>query len=104
MIKRLRRKFIFINMLLVTFVLTAVLSALCVSTAMQQREACHQALERALFMEKGFRPQLNFGRMDKPDAQPGDGAFLSSFCVLLDESGRLVSLQSATVDIDEEDI
>ena len=98
MIRKLRRKFVLINMLLVSAVLVTVFAVLCFSTYRQIRTDSGDALRRALSM--GTDGNKAPPRQDFGGKQPeGHAPLLPVFCVLLDESGAVVSIYGETMSI-----
>lgn len=93
MIRKLRRKFVVTNMLLVTIVLLAVLSALCLSSFRRFETDSRRAMELALQMEDHPRPpEMKF--QQKEEAQPEE--LVTTFLVLLDGEGEISSIQKNT--------
>ena len=69
MIEKLRRKFIWVNMGLVTAVLLVVFGAICLTNYQQLREETNRALERMLMAPMGMamdKPQIGL-----PQRAPG---------------------------------
>lgn len=97
MIKKLRRKFIFVNMLLVTLVLLAVFTALLGFTWQQLRGQTQGALLASLEWREEL-PRFEIGS-PPPDQRPfrDNGrkfAMVPVFCVTVDGQGDLSSLRS----------
>ncbi len=98
MIRKLRRKFVLINMLLVSAVLVTVFAVLCLSTFRQIRADSDEALRRALSMDAdgGKLPP----RQDTGGKRPeGHAPLLPVFCVLLDADGAVVSVYGEAMSI-----
>lgn len=102
MIRKLRRKFVLINMLLVSAVLITVFAVLCFSTYRQIRADSSDALRRALSMGTDGNkvpPRQDFGGK-RPE---GHTPLLPVFCVLLDESGTVISIYGEAMSITEDE-
>ena len=86
MIRQLRRKFVLVNMLLVSLVLLAVFAALLASNARQLRTQTQAALRLALEWGDGEAPRFEFGQLP-PDEEEDQGfSMIPAFCVTLDGS------------------
>ena len=99
MIKKLRKKFILINMLLITLVLTLTFSAICVFSYQWQKADTLRVLERVLKNEQDLPdPPLEI-RDREPDRNP----FITPvFSVLITPSGEIQLLRSDHVTVSEE--
>ena len=97
MIKKLRKKFVLINMLLVTIVLLAVVAVSCVSGYRNSVFESQRALERA------WSPPPKFELNDK-QRMYSDKMYpiFAVFGVTLDQSGSVVSVVSNNIEISEE--
>lgn len=99
MIRRLRRKFILINMTLVTLVLAAVLVALCLFNVHRYRADSMAAMVRALDMPANLPPKMELSH--RGNRQPAE--LLSSFLVVLEEDGRRIIIPgTSSTQIDED--
>lgn len=100
MIQKLRRKFVITNMLLVTTVLLAVLSALCLSSFRRFETDSLRAMEMALMLKDQPRPpEIEFS----PKQGPQPAEMITTFLILLDENGEISSIQKnagARIDTD----
>lgn len=113
MLKRLRWKFVLINMSLVCVVLAVVLGAQVAGNLRQIRAVCDSALEMALLWgEDGpGRWEIGGGQfpMGRPESDNGPfdrefGAMIPTVCVTLDADGTLVNVADNNVDISEENL
>lgn len=102
MIRKLRRKFVLINMLFVSAVLLAVFAVLCLSTYRQIRTDTDEALSRALTMDAaGNKTPPHFELGDrKPDKH---APFLPVFCVRVDADGTASHIYGETVSVTDEE-
>lgn len=99
MIRKLRRKFVIINMLLVTIVLVAVLSILCLSNLRRYESDSHEALTGILNMPSDLPPEP--GLENRKGNRPRE--LMTVFLVLLDEEDNMVSLiQNSSAQVDED--
>lgn len=100
MLQKLRRKFVLINMLLVSAVLLIAFTALCVFTYQRLYNESHDAMRRALDREGGKTPpKSEIG--GKPFSPPG--ALTPVFCVLVGADGAVRTVTEDTaVDMSEE--
>lgn len=99
MIKKLRKKFILINMTLVTLVLVIVFAVLLISNTKKYREDSMRALERVLNEEWGEIPGgFTAGRGPKeiPDSMN------PVFVVSLNASGSITEIDNSRITVDEE--
>ena len=102
MIRKLRRKFVLINMLFVSAVLLAVFAALCLSTYRQIRTDSDEALTRALAMDTAggkAPPRFEMGER-KPDRHT---PFLPVFCVRTGADGAVSDIYGETVSVTDEE-
>lgn len=100
MIQRLRKKFILINMLLVTLVLLIVFSVLCFSSYRRLQNDSNDAMMRALSREEGMSPpkfEIGQPKPDKPFS-----SMTPVFTVLVDNEGNVLSISNDTVDVSDE--
>ena len=98
MIRKLRRKFILITMLLVSLVLLIVFIVICFSSYRRMQSDSLTALQHALSRDEKLLPKLD---LDK--RKPGEpSSILPVFCVQLDESGNILSVQGETVEPTDE--
>ncbi len=98
MMQKLRRKFILINMLLVTVVLLIVFGALCAFTYQRQENQSADALRRAVARESV--PPHTMQNDNKP--QSGTVLFNPVVCVTVDAQGTILSGNTDSAQIDEE--
>ncbi len=98
MIKKLKRKFVLINMCLVTAVLLIVFAALFVSTWRSSRSEAVRTLTRVLD-ERGFENDL---RPEIGSAHSERNGFLPVFCVQLNENGDVLTIISSGVNVSDE--
>lgn len=98
MIAKLRRKFVLINMLLVTLVLLAVFGALCFSNDQRLRGETLDALMRTLDdrAELSSKPELG-----KPGGRL-PGLSIPTFCVTLGEDGSILRVSQGNVTVTDE--
>ena len=93
-LRRLRRKFVLVNMLLVLLVLLAVFAALVGSNAQRLRAQTQSALRLALEWADGEPPRFAFGDLP-PGQEEGQGfTMIPAFCVTLDETGAVAAVSS----------
>lgn len=103
MVKKLRRKIVLINVLLVGVVLAGVFCALCVNSYESAKQDLAQQLHQALEMSAGgaqeTKPSIG-GDRDEPSQQPrhGFGAYVS---VLVDQTGTVLSVEEVNVTMEE---
>lgn len=88
MIRRLRRKFVLINMSLVTIVLLAVLSVLCYSNFHRYRSDSMAAMIRTLETPDDPPPQMQLGRGE--ENRPMER--ISTFLVVLEDDGEMITV------------
>lgn len=101
MIKKLRRKFILINMILVTVVLLIVFSALCWSNYRKLESDSINEMRRTLGRDtKMSPPKIEIGGKNKFDKPPF--SILPIFCVIVDENGDVKLLSAQNVSISDE--
>jgi len=108
MLKKLRRKFILINMLLVTAVLAAVFSVICYSTYSSQVNDSMNAMRMALEQTDGgaFRPEIG----KKPDGEIDDGfgmggrggIFKAVFTATVDSGGSITDSMTDNVSVTDD--
>lgn len=99
MMQKLRRKFILVNMLLVSLVLLAVFGVLLGSTAQRQKSQSLGAMRLALkWSDEAPPPPFEIGqRFPNPDGgrdHDRQSAIVPIFCVTLDGDGSVVSVTS----------
>lgn len=104
-LRRLRRKFVLVNMLLVFLVLLAVLAALLASNAQRMRTQTQAALCLALEWADGTPPHFEIGRVplewwDWEYAQ--EFTMVPAFCVTLDETRTEVIDSTGNVSVTDE--
>lgn len=99
MIKKLRKKFVLINMLLITLVLALTFSAICVFSYQWQKADTIRVLERILKNEQ----ELPEPPLDIRDREPDRNPFITPlFSVLVTPSGEVQLLRSDHVTVSEE--
>ena len=97
MIKKLRKKFILINMALVFLVLVIVFAALGISAVHQAQMETKNALGRALSMKEGENfPRTKIGPMDRREPFP----LVPVFTVSVDESGGVTFIHQEQAEVD----
>ncbi|MGN0975955.1 MAG: sensor histidine kinase [Gemmiger sp.] len=101
MIRTLRRKFVLINMLLVSVVLAAVVGAVLVTTAQSAKQETEDALRRCAFTREPVRPEIAPRGAGRPDLGPGMGR-IAVFWVRTDETGTIVESDISQVEISDE--
>jgi signal transduction histidine kinase len=104
MIKKLRRKFVLINMLLVSLILVFVFIALCLSTHARLRFDTENAAEAALIgesMPDAFRPEIGRPRDRHRDDFMRD---IPTFTVRVSADGAILYVDSSRVSISESDV
>lgn len=100
MLRRLRIKFILINMLLVTLVLLAVFGTLVYSTASQlERESA--TVMTLLLRRDGVPPQFEF-KAPLPDTEREWQSVIPVFCVAVDEQGEITLESGENVKVSQE--
>ncbi|MBN1775670.1 MAG: two-component sensor histidine kinase [Clostridiales bacterium] len=100
MIGKLRRKFVLINMLLVTSVLIVVFSAMVVSDSRQLAAESREAMEMALRRDIGFMPKIEISRHAEPPSIQGAAVFV----VEVDQNRQIFDINLRNVEISEEDL
>lgn len=100
MINKLKRKFILINMLLITIVLLITFTAVYASTQQRLVRDSMIMLERTLTEE--YHPEALPDRMKKPDRDP-DFRHTPTFTVVIDGDGKIISAQGALFDLSDEE-
>lgn len=101
MIRRLRRKFVIINMALVAAVLLIVFGVICVSSYQQQRAQGQGAMKMALMRDADTPPErFMIGKSEKPPEKPV--GLLPVFAVTLDEDGTIHNTDTGHVDVTDE--
>ena len=107
MIRQLRRKFVAINMALVSVVLAVMFGVLLASTWQQQRQQTMRLLEQAVQQQPGDAPAKPSISRAQPGDVPADGpespaglSTAASFWVETDEDGSITGSDVQQVDID----
>lgn len=101
MIRRLRRKFVIINMALVAAVLLIVFGVICVSSYQQQHAQGQGAMRMALMRDAGTPPErFLIGKGEKPPEKPV--GLLPVFSVTLDEDGTIYNTDTGHVEVTDE--
>lgn len=98
MIRRLRGKFVAINMALVGFVLLVALLGIGLASVRQQREEVRDAMVLMLDRDEGKGPQRHTIGKDKP---MDGGSLLPIFTVWLDDAGGIRAIDRGFVDIED---
>ncbi|MBE6907346.1 MAG: two-component sensor histidine kinase [Ruminococcaceae bacterium] len=99
MIQKLRRKFILINMALVTLVLLIVFGALYFSSYQRMRGESFDSMRRII----GRNAQMPPPKFEIGDHRPKDPAqIMPVFCVLLDDSGEIQTITRDNVEVSDE--
>lgn len=103
MIRRLRIKFVVINMALVAAVLLIVFGTICVSNYQQQRDMGDMAMRMALRRETGEPAQrFSIGKGGPPPQEQQPGGLLPVFSVVIEDDGTARLLDDGHVDVDED--
>lgn len=102
MIKKLRRKFILINMALVSVVLLVVFGVQCFSTFQRARDDSFKAMRSA--MDIGLDGQMPKKEFGPPRHGPGPRSYAMtpSFCVVLGEGGTIGQVLGENIEIADE--
>lgn len=107
MIRQLRRKFVAINMVLVSVVLAVMFGVLLASTWQQQRQQTMRLLEQAVQQQPGDHPAKPSISRTQPGDAPADGpdspaglSTAASFWVETDEDGSITASDVQQVEID----
>jgi two-component system, OmpR family, sensor histidine kinase CiaH len=99
MIQKLRKKFIMVNMALVSLVLLIVFAALGFSTLKQAEMQTKEALDRAVMIKEDEpAPRPKIGPMDHPEPF----SMIPAFTITVDEDGNVVSKNLMRVEIEED--
>ncbi len=99
MLKKLRRKFILINMSLLSLVLVIVIAAVGYSNYQQLKNESDAVLQRALSND-GSRPPIHRVEIGMPGEKlPKSEPMLPAFSVLLDQEGKVLSETRENVDV-----
>lgn len=104
MIKKLRRKFILINMLLVTIILLAVLVTLFFTSSRRYEREMHGAMLQAT--QPGRMPperKIEFRREPSPD-QPHWRGFTPMFVVTLDQHNQITDTSVRNLEVDDDTV
>lgn len=101
MIQKLKRKFILINMSLVSVVLLIVFVTIGLFSYQQAKYESLQAIEKALERPSGaLPPKMEINKRMPEKREP----FLPVFSVLVDENNEIVFVAKENVDIDDNDV
>ncbi len=99
MIIKLRKKFILINMALVSLVLVIVFSLICFSSYQRMKADSYEVMYKALEDRGDMKPpKLEIG--DKPPHK--QAPILPAFSVLVDKNGKILSTTRANIDVSDE--
>jgi signal transduction histidine kinase len=102
MIKQLRRKFILVNMLLVSLVLLVVFAIQLASAWKQTTAVTDAALQSTLLWGESGPDRWQVGGMSRPDSSPGqDVQRVATFCVVVSPTGATTLIEN-NVDISDE--
>lgn len=103
MIRKLRRKFILINMVTVGVVLLAVLTVIFLTNYQQQRNESYDAMRMALSREEGTPPErININRENNREKKIDQSAkLLPVFSVTLDEAGEILFVDTGNVEVSD---
>lgn len=94
MIRKLQKKFIIINMLLVSLVLIIVFSSICYFSYQRMAAESHDVMERVVAGEPGMSPPaLDIG--NRPPRK--EGPMLPVFSVTVDDSGKILDVSRENV-------
>ena len=100
MIKKLRKKFVCINMFFVTVVLVVIAVGICVSNYNKYQNDTKATLEQALQSREGdLKPKMEKKGDDKP---PQDRRMTPAFTVQTDSEGKITSIDNSFMNVDEE--
>ncbi|MDO4296445.1 MAG: HAMP domain-containing sensor histidine kinase [bacterium] len=102
MIRKLKRKFIFTNMLLVTSILFIVFFTLLLTSYRRMQDGTAFAMNRAFELPTHETSGLWHGNQD--EAEPDPFRFIPTFLVLLDEKQALESVRSYNLNLEGEDL
>lgn len=98
MIKKLRKKFVIINMSLVSLVLIIVFGVICFSNYNRLQNDNYNAMSKAVEDNGGgSRSKLELGGSHRQETRP----VTPVFCVLLDDSGNVASTSGENVEMSE---
>ncbi len=99
MIKKLRKKFVLINMTLVCIVLLIVFAALFISAVNQAQRETKDALDRAAMIKEGEAfPRPKIGPMDHREPF----SLVPTFTVTVDENGGVTAISQERAEVDGE--
>ncbi|MDD4238876.1 MAG: HAMP domain-containing sensor histidine kinase [Desulfotomaculaceae bacterium] len=99
MIRKLRRKFIFINMTLVSLVLIIVFASICIFSYQQTKAESYDVMQRVINSDIGMAPPtVEIGNRPPKKAMP----MLPVFGVLLDDQGQLISAARENVIVSDD--
>lgn len=99
MIRKLRRKFILINMMLVSLVLIIVFTSICFFSYQRMKAESYDVMKRVMDNKEGKAPpMLEIGGRPPHKAAP----MLPSFSVLLDGNGKIISETRENVVVSDE--
>lgn len=102
MIKKLRKKFVLINMAFVTLILLGVLIVVCQSNYQRYNEDSRMALRHALSEEdESLKPKVELSEPGRGRRPPNMGPL---FVVGLDEYGEIVSVNDSGIRITEDSV
>ncbi len=96
MLKKLKHKFILINMLLVGVVILSIFTAVCILTYRSEKNEVERALEQVVSMKGGDIPHI--GSTDNEFPLP----YVYAFSVLVDNSGTIIKRHEIGTEMDEE--
>lgn len=107
MIKRLRKKFVLINMSLAALVLVVVFTAIAVNSYRRAVEDSYQSLSHALEAPQGkLLPKIDMEpekRPDNPQPREKDRFFFASvFVASVDSTGKILSIDNSALDISQD--
>lgn len=104
MVKKLRRKIVLINVLLVGVVLAGVFCALCINSYQSAKQDLAQQLRQTIQMDLGGEqlPKPSIGGRDNPSLQPHHGGYTAHVAVMTDQNGTVLSVEevNATMEAD----
>jgi signal transduction histidine kinase len=99
MIKELRKKFILINMSLVSLVMIIIFASICISSYERMKDESYQVMERVIDSHEGTEPPLQeIG--DKPARK--SVPMVPIFSVTVDKNGEIISKSKENVAVSDE--
>lgn len=100
MLKKLKHKFILINMLMVGVVVIFIFTAVCVLTYRSERSEIEHSLEQVISIRGRNEPHIGGGMTEVGTGMPLP--YVYAFSVLVNEEGEITGRYEAGADMDEE--